>query len=144
MAKFIENESYKHKLAKELLVKWLTDANDNPVTPWGRCVCCQFEWYQNHGVHTELKFYENSDQYYFENPPEVPGRILFVPDIVVFHKGVVGIIIEVVHSNPLSAKKLKDFRNFFGSYPDIYEIEAEEILRQTKIPEKLKVISQHP
>jgi len=145
--KFVYRESYKHLFAKNLLAKWLRDQDD--VNDW--CQVAQFGWRSNYGVFTELPFYETSDIYYFEcsdglkdykehdsdrskalswfKPNYDKGKILFVPDIVVFHKGTPRLIFEIVHSNPLSNDKIDVMREFFKTgYIEIYEIYADDIL----------------
>lgn len=157
---FIEKESHKHKLAKELLASWFNKQDKTQDF----CQVAQFNWRSNYGVYTELKFYETSDPYYFEssvglrdysevkgkdirgdNPlewfdPAIDrGKFLFVPDITIFHKGTAVILIEVVHKNPLTETKIETIKKFFGGHHvEVYEIEAEEILRHTDIPNHLK------
>jgi len=149
------HESYKHKLAKELLYSWLLNCEKEK----GFCPKLPFGWRTgNYGVFMELPFYETSDPYYFENskglihPFEVPnsdpnhqdnfyktidrGRMMFVPDICIFHKGEVKIIIELVHKSPVTEKKINSMMNFFGkehSGFELWEIEAENVLVQTNL-----------
>jgi len=111
---YIEKESYFHKCAKNLFADWLREEeleNDG-------CNFCGFKWRSNYGVFTELKFHETDSPYYFElsnslttvdfeqRPKNIldwfdksidRGKILFVPDIVVFHKGSPKYIFEIVH-----------------------------------------------
>ncbi len=158
--KFIENESHKHRLAKELLYSWFDEQNKSNDS----CQIAQFKWRSNYGVFTELKFYETSAPYYFEcskglkeyslingvdsrglNPLDWfdtkidRGKIIFVPDITIFHKGCPTIIIEVVHKNSLTKSKIEKIKQFFQyHHVELYEIDAEEILRHTGIPNELK------
>lgn len=148
------HESFKHKAAKELLYKWLWHIDKGLPFPdeiESRNLSMPFCWRQgNYGVHMELPFHEKDDQYYFENsvgitedrwdnvglekfdPSIDRGRILFVPDICIFHKGTACIFIEVVHKNKTSISKIKRIEKFCGScWFEIYEIEAESILSQT-------------
>lgn len=147
---FVERESNKHYLAKELFAKWCRDAEAlarkyNHFT----AKVAQFEWRPNQGVHTELQFCEFDDTYYLENryPGATPrdgsmhrsnefGRILFVPDISIFIKGEIRIIFEIKHTSGLSEEKLQ---RIAARLPNcsIYEIEAEEVLRHDKsiVPE---------
>ena len=163
MTKFTEKESFKHKLAKDLLFDWLTDFDENDdfrsVYP--------IQWRKNYGVFKELKFYDSSDPYYFElsrglkhfeykegqtedprgkncidwfDPLYDRGKILFVPDITIFHKGTASILIEVAHTHYLTDKKINDIAKFFsGTWCEIYEIKAEDILRLTCKPDKLPI-----
>lgn len=157
--KFVENEGMIHKSAKQKLASWLIQkdqANTHVKT------LAQFQWRRNYGVFMELKFHEKDDPYYFElskglrpyngyspvsfedwrgknpvdwfDPTFDRGRILFVPDIVIFHKGVPNIFIEIVHTNPVSENKIKSIRKFFsGHFIHLYEIKATHIL-QHRIP----------
>ncbi|MCV5968697.1 hypothetical protein, partial [Lactococcus petauri] len=67
------------------------------------------------------------------------GKILFAPDICVFNKGSAWILIEVVHKNGVSDRKLDVIKRFYGDTPfELYEVSAEEILRHTSVPVKLR------
>lgn len=133
--KFKEKESYKHLFAKELLAKWFQEeeiGNDF-------CKVAQFSWRANYGVFTELKIYENDDPYYFEiseglfNENFDRGKILFVPDIIIFHKGTPRYIFEVVNTNPVSNFKLQKIKSFFsGHHIELYEIYVDDILKFDK------------
>lgn len=167
MTQFIEKESYKHKFAKELLHKWLSESDiDGDYMGIFPII-----WRKNYGVFSELKFYETSDPYYFEqseglipfNPEDAGagkkdrrgpdplkffdpsfnrGKILFVPDITIFHKGTPTIIIEVIHTSWITVKKHKAMLDFFsGINCTVYNLRAEDILRQTGVPEKLPIDS---
>ncbi len=156
--KFVSKESFKHKMAKELLAKWLREAEEGN----DHCNFAQFTWRSNYGVYEELPFYTTSDPYYFESsdglrtyhPGEEEeyryhgdflkcvdrGAILFVPDIAVFHKGTSIYFFEVVHKHKVSEDKIERIKAFFNGYALwVYEVEAEEILRQTEVPKYLKV-----
>lgn len=156
---FEVKESYKHLYAKKILANWCKEAEEKSD---GCCQIAQFYWRKNYGVFEELPFYETSDPYYFENSggfspykwehgfkPEQcfskrynRGKILFVPDITIFHKGVPGYLFEIVHSNPVSIQKIEIIRSFFGDlyYTELYEINVEDILVQTKIPTRLNAV----
>lgn len=163
--KYCETESFTHKFAKKLLfdkLKEIDKLNDY----------CEFnglKWRSNYGVFTELKFYETSNPYYFElsncllphkgfdaqgndlrgkdtlkwfNDGLDRGKILFVPDIVIFHKGVPNIFIEIVHTHPCEEKKLNAIKKFFeGHLIQVYEVSASEILDNTT--EELKKCNFH-
>jgi len=123
---YIEKESFKHKLAKELLYKWLNDEDSNDEDLKS---CIDWTWRKNQGVHLELKFHENDDVYYFENTTLNRGKILFVPDICIFHKGTPVHLIEVVNTNPVSTEKLKRITGFFEHhYLSVWEVSADDIL----------------
>lgn len=49
-------------------------------------------------------------------------------------------LFEVVHTHPIPTHKILAIQNFFDGYHvELYEIRAEEILRQTKVPDFLNV-----
>jgi hypothetical protein len=153
--KYSENESFIHKYAKELLAKKLSEINKNNDS----CEFKNIKWRSNYGVFTELKFYETSNPYYFElsdglvehtgfdennidkrgkNPLDWfdknynRGKILFVPDITIFHKGTPTIFIEIVHTHHLEQKKINAIEKFFeGHLIQVYEISARQILGNT-------------
>ena len=152
---FIKRESYKHLYAKKVLAKWCREAEKKSEY----CRVAQFFWRANYGVFKELPFYETSDPYYFEcskglaavgdGPWDMPekcfikgydhGKILFVPDITIFHKGTASYLFEIIHSNPVSDEKIKRIKLFFRYHPvEVYEIESEIILRQMQVPEIIK------
>lgn len=120
-------ESYKHLLAKNLLHEWLSA---NQIAPWS--------WRSPGIIRKELKFFERSHPYYFEHgQPE--GRILFVPDITVFHQGAAHLLIEVVHTSEVSEEKIEAIKRFFhNQWVQVWEINAEEVLRQTHRPTQLR------
>jgi len=158
--KFVQKESHKHRLAKELLAKWFRDQEEKSDS----CGIGNVGYRKNWGVYLELPFYEKSEQCYFECSDYVDpwlrdnsklcyvdndyeklfkqnidrGKLLFVPDITIFHKGDARIFIEVVHSNPVSQKKIDIIKKWLnGGYAEVFEIDAEEILRHCDVPNTL-------
>jgi hypothetical protein len=160
-------ESYKHKIAKELLFNWLKNTilnHDEKLSKW--CRFAQFFWKPHHLV-MEMVVQENDQQFYFEGtlryaqdtyedfatgnfqlckknynePLDGYGKILFVPDIVVFHCGRPIYIFEITHTNGLTKEKAEKMKEFFP-YCRIYEIQAEDILRldSAKNPEFIKCL----
>lgn len=131
MAKVFEvHESFKHTFAKDLLLRWLRDHERDNKT----CNFCGLAWRPNWGIYPELKFYKTSHLYYFEEGIN-SGRVLFIPDITIFHKGQAFILLEIVHRNKVSPQKAGRIRNFFGAnHYEIYEIEADTILNNTCTP----------
>lgn len=142
---FISKESYLHSHAKNLLadvLRKLDKENDH----------CEFNvlhWRSNYGVFTELPFHVSDDVFYFECSDGIKygelaenlsdrfdrnfdrGRILFVPDICIFHKGTPKFFIEVVHKNHVSESKLNRIKSFFSeSYIEVYEVSAYQIMSQ--------------
>ncbi len=157
---FEHKESYKHLYAKKVLADWFREEDKKH----DYCKVAQFEWRSNYGIFEELAFYSTSDPYYFEcsdclkheyyaqtgeTIPENPlewfdtkldrGIILFVPDIVIFHKGTPKYFFEVVHRNSVSPEKILAIKQFFkGNNPAVYEVDAEFILRQIGVPKEIR------
>jgi len=150
-------ESHKHKLAKELLFKWLSEANGingNSNSKW--CNFAQFYW-KPHFVLQEMIVQEKDWEFYFEGGSERCsydfkelrhneiiknyGKILFVPDITVFHCGSPAYIFEIKHTHGLTKEKVKTMKDFFPGV-QVVEIMADDILNLdcTKIPEKIKCV----
>lgn len=136
------HESHKHKFAKELLWKWLSEIDSSKEYSKDAELQLPFAWRTgNYGIHMELPFHKTDDPYYFECSEFVQheddesfdrGPILFVPDICIFHKGTPIYFIEVVHKNRTNEKKLSRIKQFFdGFFIEVYEIDAENILSQT-------------
>lgn len=154
--KYYETESLMHRYAKLVLAKRLSEIEKESGDS------CEFngiKWRKNYGVFTELKFYETSNPYYFEssegllphtgfdsngidkrgkdpikwfNPAYNRGKILFVPDITIFHKGTATVFIEIVHRHHLEQPKLNAIEKFFeGNLIQVYEVSAEQILNNT-------------
>lgn len=143
---FKPNESYLHEHAKNLLAdKFREIEKNNDFCNFG-CL----SWRSNYGVFTELPFHSSDDIYYFEcsagirdgefedngnyldrfNPFFDRGKILFVPDIVIFHKGTPKYIIEIVHTNSVPDWKINKISQFFNENIEIYEVSAYEIMCQ--------------
>ena len=151
--KYVDRESYKHLLAKELLAKWCRKAEKEARKNNAHSAkMAQFGWNVNQGVHTELQFCQEDCSYYLENryPGDTPrdgsmqrsnkfGKILFVPDVSIFSKGEIRVIFEVKHTHGVTEKKLNLIKERL-TMCSVYEIEAEEILRHKKntIPDFLE------
>lgn len=148
---FKSRESFLHKAAKEQLFKWLKDAEHESPDKDG-CSFAQFGWRKNYGVFMELPFHETDDTCYFErsafasydhNNKFVPldidrGKILFVPDIAVFHKGEPTMLFEIVVTNPVTEYKIETIKRFYGgSHVEVYEVLAMDIMRLTDKPNRL-------
>lgn len=161
MGKFVHCESFKHKTAKELLATWLRKLDESEDF----CSFGDVSWRSNYGVHLELPFYEHDEPYYFESSPglisnsdnpfrkhynhqeafdpqqiHLRGRLLFVPDIAIFHKGSPSHLIEVVHKSYPSEKKIQEIQTFFdtkGAGINLLTISADHILGQVQEPKSL-------
>lgn len=154
--KFEYKESFKHLCAKQLLLSWLRELDEKQ----DGCTFGPIYWRSNWGVHEELPFYETSDPYYFElsqgligqerktkhynhrelfDPTFNRGKLLFVPDITIFHKGTPIHFIEVVHKSfPVRGKVGKMFNFFYPEYScNLWIVGADHILGQIKKPTSL-------
>lgn len=130
-----DRESLIHKYGKGLLAEELRSKEiGNPK-------CCElspFIWRPSYGVYTELPIYTNSSLYYFDYPPKMPGRILFIPDIVIFHQGYPKIIIEVVHKNPPSDEKIERIKLFAKDTDiELHTVKASHIMGKVKTIDNL-------
>lgn len=130
-------ESFKHKLAKELLMEWLLGA-ERYKRQGQACRLGDISWRKSEGVFSELPFYENSSPYYFEHEPKVPGKILFIPDICVFSRGQVYLLFEIVHKSDISEAKAAKLQAFFkDQFVEIHVIQADYILNHTARPKSI-------
>lgn len=69
------------------------------------------------------------------------GKILFVPDITIFHKGTPKYLIEIVHTNPVNEYKLQKICRFFDGYTvEVHEVKVHDILNSDKlnVPKEIK------
>lgn len=158
---FIENESYKHKMAKEVLKKWLETQTieDKDYSGIGDI---RFRSNRKSGVFLEYPICKNITYYneiiggnsWKTNWDEIQGDWNeYVPtydecvnkyksypiaiiDVVCCHKGSPQIGIEICHKNPVSQEKINKLEEF--GVDDLIEIDADWILHQTKIPSQLK------
>lgn len=147
-------------MAKELLHGWLRLADRDLDDQLPKGFSTPFGWRTgNYGVHMELPFYDETEAYYFECTPGLvecglrvddwrdafkegypKGKLLFVPDITIFHKGCPSIVVEVVHKSSVSKSKLDKIIAWGNKHADleVWEIEADNILNQTNLRCNLK------
>ena len=151
---FIENESYKHKKAKEVLKEWFDGGNGMKnihFTP--NRICGVFLEYpivtdiieknvwEGREIKNEINSVEmNWDEIIGMELEEVPTyeycyekgwypkRVI---DVVLPHKGRPEYFIEVCHTNPVSKKKVKELAKC--GVRNLLEVDAEWVLRQTEI-----------
>jgi len=155
MKTFDYKESYKHLYAKNILAEWLKEKErDKDAVRYP-----PLYWRHNYGIFVELAFHERDDPYYWEASGGLihledengnifdsvfdenfdRGKILFVPDICIFHKGTPTIFLEVYHKNRVQQYKLEAISKFFKGFPiEVWEISADWILSQIKQPDVLK------
>lgn len=97
----------------------------------------QLNWRSNYGVFKHLPFYEKDDIYYFECSAGLDGdgkfikgydrgKLLFQPDITIFHKGTAMILIYI---SEITKDEYINIKNFYqDSYVEIYEADDYFIL----------------
>lgn len=96
------------------------------------CNYANIYWRKNYGVHKYLPFHEKSDIYYFEcsDNDHLKTKLLFKPDITIFHKGEAKILIYV---SELSVSEYNEIMLFYAdSYVEIYEVDDYSILFRTE------------
>jgi len=119
---FLENAAI-NQLHKELSL--LEKNND-------MCTYANIYWRKNYGVFKHLPFHQTSDVYYFECSDEnhLKTKLLFRPDITIFHKGEAKILIYV---SELSDYEFNEILKFCGTTDvEIYKVDAFSILNRTK------------
>ena len=150
--KFESKESYKHKLAKQVLKEWLDNnhelqpfpysdngwvileypicifSENNPKSP-GRDDSWEYDVFTNYG--NPIPSYTECIQEYDTHP-------IAMIDIVVVHKGHPLYAIEICHTNPVSNEKLMKLKDL--GVTNLYEVKADWILNQTGIPDTIKCI----
>jgi len=155
---FIDNESYKHKMAKEVLKKWFEESGDYTFKGIGDI---KFSPNRTSGIFLEYPICKNkSYNSWYQNWDEIVCSYdeitgewdEYVPtynqcikmnvypiaiiDMVCSSKGQPHIGIEICHKNPVSQEKINKLKEF--GVHNLIEIDADWILNQTKIPSELK------
>jgi hypothetical protein len=164
MNTFTENESYKHKMAKDVLKEWFYGGQyigDVGCSSPNRSCGVWFEY-----PIVKNKDYNSIDYNWDEilTNPKIPKEITpysdewdilqreYVPtynecislgiypkrviDVVLTHKGTPTWFIEICHKNPTSQEKINELKIL--GLTNLIEIDAEWIVKQTKKPTKLK------
>ena len=163
MNSFTENESYKHKMAKEILKEWFSgggtmgavnfDPNrecgvwfEYPIVKTDKYNSIDYNWDEqitNPKIPKDMD--PSSDEYYNLQSEYVPTydecislgiypkRVI---DVVLTHKGSPLWFIEICHKNPTSQEKINELKML--GVRNLIEIDAEWIMEQTKIPTELK------
>jgi len=96
------------------------------------CTYANIYWRKNYGVFKNLPFHEKSDIYYFEcsDDNHLKTKLLFTPDITIFHKGEAKILIYI---SELSVSEYNEILLFYGNNQvEIYEADANYILFRTE------------
>ena len=157
---FIENESFMHKKAKEVLKEWLDNINlkkDDYVTLRPLCfrsnrasgvfleypVCIKDGGINSWETNWDEIIDRDHEKYWNEYVPTYDECVkefncypIAIIDVVTSAKGRPKTAIEIKYKNKVSEKKIKDLKKV--GVNDLIEIDAEWILRQTKIPDKLE------
>ena len=150
---FTENESYKHKLAKELLREWLKEKNkegpwmgdgvhlEYPLIPAMRTTNCgNVITYGNASI-DGYDYYEGITSDFnptYEQCIANNDTPIVVLDIAVVYKATLVEGFEVYHTHKVDdTKKGKIMDLTKGLGFKLYEISAEKILCKTKIPDNI-------
>jgi len=164
MNTFTEKESYKHKMAKEVLKQWFSGGkcigNIGCMSPNRECGVfleypivktkdynsLEYNWDEilvNPKIPKEIDPYSNEyhnlQNEYVPTHEECISLGIYpkrIIDLVLTNKGVPEWFIEICHKNPVSEKKINELK-ILGMH-NLIEIDAEWILTQVEIPKKLK------
>jgi hypothetical protein len=155
MNTFTENESYKHKMAKEVLKEWFYGGKrigdvgcrspnrecgvwfEYPIVKTDEYNSIDYNWDEildNPKITEETGFDEYVPTYdECISLGIYPKRVI---DVVLTHKGTPTWFIEICHKNPTSQEKINELEML--GVRNLIEIDADWIMNQTKKPTKLK------
>lgn len=154
----IGRESYMHRAAKEVVVRWLRESAARlPMESWAcllpvmwrsnRAAPCYGVWAEypmtSSGMGTCHVWDECDRPEWCDRPPTVEEmaasgmRPFCVADIAIQHKGAISTVIEIVHRNPLSDRK-REFYAIKGI--EVFCVSAAWVLRQTACPSELETL----
>ena len=164
MNTFSENESYMHKMAKEVMKDWFYGGRrigdidcyypnracgvflEYPIVNNEQYNSVNFNWdeiLENPNIPKQLDYfsdeYTNLQSEYVPTYDECISLGIFpkrIIDVVLTCKGTPKWFIEVCHKNPTSKEKINELEML--GVTNLIEIDAEWIMKQTKRPEKLK------
>jgi hypothetical protein len=166
MNTFTENESYKHKMAKEVLKEWFYGGRliggvgcsspnrkcgvwfEYPIVKTDEYNSIQHNWDElltNPKMPKGIDPFSSEeiwDEYQSEYVPTYDECISLgihpkrVIDVVLTHKGIPTWFIEICHKNPISHEKINELKML--GVTNLIEIDAEWIMKQTKRPTELK------
>ncbi len=138
MKKYSECESFKHKFAKELLHKWLTEGGfddiqihkirDGDGVFMEYPLCAKWPNGFNNDFYKNLNFCPS-----YEDCIKNGDHPTKVADIAVIHEGTIKQIFEIYHTHRIEKNKINRLSEI---WPDmkIYEISADRILNLTTKP----------
>jgi hypothetical protein len=156
---FVENESYKHKMAKDVLREWFSGGRgigdirfepnrkcgvwfEYPIVQTGQYDSIHSNW---DGIINNPKInVENIEQFNELQSEFVPTyddcvsfgiRPTRVIDVCLTHKGCPMWFIEICHKNPTSIEKINELKSL--GMDNLIEIDAEWIMKQTKRPDEI-------
>ena len=115
---FKENESYLHKLAKDVLKNWIESFPE------------RFDLNNVTSIRFEEAFCEN-------------GVVLFKPDVTIYEGDKLTNIYEIYHTSGLTGYKLHKMQCYYyfnPPFPNVYEIDATYIMKQVKCPKSINMI----
>jgi len=163
MNTFTENESYKHKMAKEVLKEWFSGGYGiGDISFWPNRKCGVFFEYPIVNNKDYDSIHHNWDEQ-LTNPKITKEMTLdsaehwnlqseYVPtydecvrlgiypkrviDVVLTHKGSPLWFIEICHKNPTSQEKINELKVL--GVRNLIEIDAEWIMKQTKRPNEIE------
>jgi len=161
--RFIKNESYMHKMAKEVLKKWFEETKTiGGIMSIGDIgfrsnrtsgifleypICTNITTTHSHPDNSWERNWdeivEGEEECFNEYVPTYDECVniyksypIAIIDVVCSHKGSPRICIEICHKNPVSQTKINKLKEI--GVDCLIEIDAEWILQQTKRPSKLK------
>ena len=151
---FVQRESYMHDAAKRVVAQWFRDSQTSGSTVRvGKVSARTSRMSGAHGVYLEYPIgdqgegvdpcWDESFGYYDRDLSWVPSvdflasrgiRVRCVCDVVLIHKGVASVAIEVVHKHPTPAWK----RAFLAQqHIELIEVRAQAVLYLMSCPAKL-------
>ena len=151
MKTFTENESYKHKMAKEVIKEWFYGGECiGDIRFWPNRTCgvwLEYPIVKNDSYNSidsnwdEIMVDDNGDlqKEYVPTYEECvrlgiyPKRVI---DVILTHKGIPRWFIEICHKNPTSQEKIDELKEL--GVRNLIEIDAEWIMKQTKKPSEIK------
>lgn len=146
---FLENESYKHKMAKEVLKEWFFGGQviGEVGCSWPNRTCGVYLEYPivNDNKYNSVNYtWDEILDGYDDCVPTYakcvalgiyPKRVI---DVVMIQKGQPQWFIEICHKNPTSREKIMELELL--GVTNLIEIDADWILNQTCCPDELKYV----
>lgn len=146
--KFKVNESYKHKLSKQVLREWFYGGCDDSNLLFFKPNRTCGVWFEYPIVKTDTcnsiehnwdELWRNEWDEYVPTYDELVEKNIIpvaVVDVVLVHKGSPMWFIEICHTHPTPKEKIEKLRRL--GVDNLIEIDAEWIMKQTKKPNHIK------